>query len=268
MRELSINASKMKGIYFRGDARMKKSVAYITILLMCTFAFNINIALANKPETISTSSVSLTPSLKDISGYHESEEGGAYYVRQIANNVYWFGEDPDGSYANVMKGTINGNQIIGRFWDVPKGRAKGSGEITLEIKSDALVKISPSGTKTFKKTFMRTEIVNGLPVITGQPPEARSRPAGFVGGENNLTAAWVGDDYAYYYVRELADGEVVWVAEHPFYGGQGGTAQPAFTHVFFGKKTGKVIKGEWIDVPKGKTSGNGTLELNITDPQV
>jgi microsomal dipeptidase-like Zn-dependent dipeptidase len=77
----------------------------------------------------------------------------------------------------------------------------------------------------------------------------------------------VGDDYAAYYVRELPGGEVVWVAENGLWGGQGGYAQPAFTHVFFGKKSGPSISGQWIDLPKGKSSGNGALTFTIKGDQ-
>jgi microsomal dipeptidase-like Zn-dependent dipeptidase len=209
---------------------------------------------------------------KPISGYYAADDGGAYYLRQIGNKIYWFGEDPDGSYANVLSGEIAGNKITARWVDVPKGKTKGQGEITFEIRDAGatLIKLNssaPFGVKTLKLSVPHTEFVGGVPVVKGFQPEARSRPAGFLGGENNLTAVWMGDDYAYYYVRELADGEVVWVAEHSMYGGQGGTARPNFTHVFFGKKAGNSISGQWVDVPKGKTASNGTLTVTIKDAQ-
>jgi microsomal dipeptidase-like Zn-dependent dipeptidase len=216
--------------------------------------------------------VAATPAAKEMAGFYTSDDGGAYYIRQIGNKVYWFGEDLDGSYANVLLGTINGNKINARWWDVPKGKAKGLGEMVIEIRDagDTLVKLSsttPFAAKVFKKTVVHNEIVNGLPVLKGMAPEVRSRPAGFSGGEANLTGAWQGDDAATYYVRELPGGDVVWVAENNFYGGPGGYAQPAFTHVFIGKKINKLIVGDWVDVPKGKAVGKGVLSLNVATQQ-
>jgi microsomal dipeptidase-like Zn-dependent dipeptidase len=212
------------------------------------------------------------PAVKELSGYYEADDGGAYYIRQIGTKFYWFGEDPDGSYANVLLGTVNGNKITARWWDVPKGKAKGLGEIVLEIRDGGLtlVKLSstaPFGVKVLKIAVPKPDFVNGLPVVKGLPPEARSRPAGFSGGEQNLTGAWQGDDAATYYVRELPGGDVVWVAENNFYGGPGGNPRPAFTHVFVGKKINKLIVGDWADVPKGNASGKGVLSLKVETQQ-
>ncbi len=211
-------------------------------------------------------------SAAEINGYYESDDGGAYFIRQVKDTVYWFGEHPSGSYANVLSGKITGNKIAGSFWDVPKGKAKGSGEITLEIRDNGatIVKISSTaafGTKTFKKAVPKTTVVGGVPVTLNLPPEMRSRPEGFSGGEGNLTGAWTGNDAATYYVREMPNGVIVWVAENNFWGGPGGYAQPAFTHVFIGKKINKLITGEWIDVPKGKAKANGVLGLTINSQQ-
>lgn len=204
---------------------------------------------------------------KELNGYYSADDGGTYYLRQVGAKVYWYGEDENGAFANVLAGTISGNKITARWWDVPKGKAQGSGEITLEIRGDgeSLVKTStgPFGAKTWKKGAITMTTIGGVPVPTGFQPVVKSRGAAYLGGANNLTAAWDANDYAVYYVRELPSGEVIWFAEHRFYD----YSQPAFTHVFIGKKTGTTITGEWIDVPKGKTSGNGTLTLEIKDAQ-
>ncbi len=213
-----------------------------------------------------------TVSAKELNGYYEADNGGAYYIRQIGNKVYWFGEDSKGSYANVLAGTVNGNKITARFWDVPKGKAKGLGEIVLEIQADGatLLKVSstaPFGMKTLKKAVISVTSVNGVPVVKGLPTEARSRPAGFGGDESNLTGAWTTDDLSTYYVREMPNGDVVWVAENNGWGGPGGYAQPAFTHVFIGKRINKLITGDWVDVPKGKAKANGVMGVLIKNQQ-
>src|SRR5262249_4542298 len=65
-------------------------------------------------------------------GYYKSDDGGAYYIRQLDDKFYWFGEDPNGAWANVLTGTVSGNKVTARWWDIPKGRTQGSGEMTLE----------------------------------------------------------------------------------------------------------------------------------------
>ena len=209
---------------------------------------------------------------KMLNGYYEADNGGAYFVRQIGDSVYWFGEDPNGAWANVLVGTISGNKITARFWDVPKGKTQGMGEMILQIQNDdSLIKLSsttPFGTKSWKKMFVHMEMVNGVGELKGMPPEMRSRPQGYSGGEQNLTGAWQGDDAAFYYVRETPT-DIVWVAENNQWGGPGKHGQPSFTHVFFGKhvKGDPSISGHWIDIPKGIAAGSGTLTLTIKGPQ-
>src|SRR6266550_1360387 len=114
---------------------------------------------------------------KELNGYYEADNGGAYFVRQIGDSVYWFGEDPNGGWANVLVGTISGNKITARFWDVPKGKTQGMGEMVLQIQpDDSLIELSsttPFGTKSWKKTVGHMEMVNGVGVLKGIPPEMR-----------------------------------------------------------------------------------------------
>src|SRR6476620_8095612 len=207
----------------------------------------------------------------ELNGYYEGDDGGAYFIRQVGDKVYWFGEDPKGGWANVLVGTVSGNKITARFWDVPKGKTKGMGEITFEIQAGgaSLVKGSsstPFGTRTLTKAVPHSVVENGVPVVKGFPPEMRSRPQGYSGGEENLTGAWQGDDAAFYYVRETPT-DLVWVAENNQWGGPGGYAQPSFTHVFIGKKVNKLIIGDWVDLPKGKASGKGSFAARLDSQQ-
>src|ERR1043166_1001240 len=75
---------------------------------------------------------------KELNGYYEGDDGGAYFIRQIGEKVYWLGEDPNGGWANILIGTVTGNKITAKFFDVPKGKTKGMGEITWEIQDDGL----------------------------------------------------------------------------------------------------------------------------------
>jgi hypothetical protein len=57
-----------------------------------------------------------------------------------------------------------------------------------------------------------------------------------------------------YYIRELPDGTIVWVGEHvpPVPASSAPTTPPGFTNVFFGRRIRTEVRGELIDVPKGR----------------
>jgi microsomal dipeptidase-like Zn-dependent dipeptidase len=230
------------------------------------------------------------PLVAELNGYYKADDGGAYFLRQIGAKLYWFAEHPNGSYANVFRGEIKGNQVAGDFWDVPKGKAQGAGQVTFTISGATLTKTSssvPFGAKTLKLAI--TQVSTGVDVDADNPPskgvgnqpndgptavfktllppEMRSRPEGFSGGEGNLTGAWSGDDYATYYLRETPGKDVVWFAENNFWGGDTGERKPSFARVFIGKKIGAGVVGEWVDVPKGKAKGNNSLVMGVKGAQ-
>ncbi len=69
----------------------------------------------------------------------------------------------------------------------------------------------------------------------------------------DLSGRWSGNDGGTYYLRQT-DGYVHWY-------GESADAQPAWSTVFSGRINGTRIKGNWADVPKGRTTGAGKLEL-------
>lgn len=79
------------------------------------------------------------PVTQDLSGRWTGDDGGTYYLRQIDNTLWWYGESGDGgsTWTNVFKGEIQGNQIIGEWSDVPKGRINQAGDMELQIESSA-----------------------------------------------------------------------------------------------------------------------------------
>jgi hypothetical protein len=74
----------------------------------------------------------------DLTGVWGCDDGGTYYVRQINNNIWWFGEqDPSNpGWSNVARGTITGTKITLSWADVPKGGAMGSGNLILLMDSE------------------------------------------------------------------------------------------------------------------------------------
>ncbi|MBN3894304.1 MAG: hypothetical protein HWQ41_03220 [Nostoc sp. NOS(2021)] len=71
----------------------------------------------------------------DLNGVWRSNDGGVYYVRQINNQLWWYGESA-GIYTNVFQGTIIGNAVIGQWVDVPKGINRNAGSLSILIISN------------------------------------------------------------------------------------------------------------------------------------
>lgn len=71
----------------------------------------------------------------------------------------------------------------------------------------------------------------------------------------DLTGRWSCNDGGTYYLRQT-DRQIRWY-------GEAADAQPAWANVFSGRIHKSRIKGNWADVPKGRTEGSGDLELVI-----
>lgn len=73
----------------------------------------------------------------DLTGVYMGKPDGVYYLRQMGNSVYWYGEQKSQSYppfwSNVGIGTLNGNQLTVNWADIPKGATMNSGTAVLEV---------------------------------------------------------------------------------------------------------------------------------------
>ena len=81
---------------------------------------------------------------QDLTGVWKCNDGGKYYLRHVNNTLWWYS---DGSrFTNVFKGTIKNNVITGEWADVPIGKTRGNGKLTLKIESsNNLVRTSQTG---------------------------------------------------------------------------------------------------------------------------
>jgi hypothetical protein len=72
-----------------------------------------------------------------LTGVWGANDAGTYYVRQLANTVFWLGlsVDEGRTFANVFRGTLQGNQISGSWADIPLGQTANAG--TLALAGDA-----------------------------------------------------------------------------------------------------------------------------------
>ncbi|RUS96528.1 hypothetical protein DSM106972_087150 [Dulcicalothrix desertica PCC 7102] len=80
----------------------------------------------------------------NLTGAWNCNDGGVYFIRQVGNQIWWYGQSSDGgqTWSNVFQGTITGSRIIGSWADVPKGSIRGYGEMTLRISGGRIQKIS------------------------------------------------------------------------------------------------------------------------------
>jgi hypothetical protein len=71
----------------------------------------------------------------DLTGRWNCNDGGRYFLRLVGAEVWWVGMSGDGgaSWTNVFQGRVEGNQVRGRWADVPHGRAASQGEMNLQI---------------------------------------------------------------------------------------------------------------------------------------
>ena len=74
----------------------------------------------------------------DLTGAWESDSGGFYYLRQLQNEVWWYGEASatEPGWSHVAHGTLKGNVLKLKWADVPKGSIMGSGILTLKLTAD------------------------------------------------------------------------------------------------------------------------------------
>ncbi len=77
-----------------------------------------------------------------------SGAGGKYYLRQLDDEILWYGEEDAVSptWSNVAHGIIKGNIIKLKWADVPKGDIMQSGSLVIRIDSnDELVLLEQAG---------------------------------------------------------------------------------------------------------------------------
>jgi hypothetical protein len=86
--------------------------------------------------------------------------GGKYYLRQLGNEILWYGEEDAvaPTWSNVAHGVIKGNTITVKWADVPKGEIMQSGNLTIKINSnDELVLTKQTGEFFATDTWTRIQ---------------------------------------------------------------------------------------------------------------
>lgn len=186
-------------------------------------------------------------------------DGGAYYVSEVGNKVYWFAEHPGRDYAHVFHGTRDHGTIKGQFYSVPKDRATTHGQATFKIHSNgALERISESGGFPSKSLG-----VVAMSSIVDKLPRKRKWPGFTANTPGDLDGVFDDGRGHRCYLRQMGD-HVVFFAEKDFDKGE----RPDQALVFVGDRKGNSVEGTWIGVPKGKQTGSGALALSLKPGRV
>lgn len=128
--------------------------------------------------------------IADLTGKWSCDDGGTYYLRQIGNSLYWYGErdKTKPAWSNILTGRIKGDQIRGNWADVPKGRTMSSGNLYLAIKGGGNVLVATKksggfgGSRWTRVGYQLTSAVSGC--VTG---EKRFAKRVRIYGPNDLT---------------------------------------------------------------------------------
>ena len=91
---------------------------------------------------IGLAGVSVSTVRADLTGRYSGNDGGTYFLRQIDDRIYWYGEARTGSrpaWANVFSGRLREGRISGRWADLPNGRMAGYGRLVLAVEQQGTV---------------------------------------------------------------------------------------------------------------------------------
>jgi hypothetical protein len=113
----------------------------------------------------------------DLSGQWQGSDGGDYYLVQQGSQLYWYAERSATApvWAHVFDGHVRGDQIRGKWTDVPKGNTRGHGELELRIRQGGNVLIITHKTGGFGgDRLIRAGYAQAEPV---KPPYTQINPS-------------------------------------------------------------------------------------------
>ncbi len=122
------------------------------------------------------------------------------------------------------------------------------GTTTLDQQSTVTPSLTPSSSATPASTA-------STPSPGATPPPASASPTPSPAVYGDLTGFWHGDDLGYYYVRQVGN-SVTWAGFSPDDGA-------TYSNVLCASRSGNTVNGAWADVPRGQTTGSGTLSLQV-----
>ncbi len=181
-----------------------------------------------------------------LESFYKSDKGALIYVRQEGSKVVWLAERFDRKFVSVFKGNYMGNQITGTYYNIPKGKAKGMGNLTIKV---------TNGGRTLKITGgnMDGQTLKSITCPTKFPARRRAHYRGDT--KDNLTGRWNASNAGQ---MHLLDKNKV-IAGYFFGHQKGSNDRPSTVKVFFGSKSkdNSKMNIEWFDLPLGLSYDNG-----------
>lgn len=185
----------------------------------------------------------------DLSGIWRANDGSIYYLRQSNNILWWLGENYDRQWFNLYKGLVIAESAEGEWVNSSKSANRDYGKLILDIKGNRIISLNEEG--PFKGFELKKE--NMISLLTNPASNQNHFLSAGFNEADNLTGGWISDDSGFYYLREIGDS--LWgLGEHP---------KRNWITIFKGTCSGNTIKADWADLPKGKRTGKGELELEI-----
>jgi len=104
-----------------------------------------------------------------LTGTWKSEHGITYYIRQVGNSVWWYAESADAgkAWAHVLYGTRSGDRLRGTWACIPKGIARDSGTLELQVETSGRFKRVRGG---FSETVWTRPVSSSSPRRHIAPP--------------------------------------------------------------------------------------------------
>ncbi len=190
-----------------------------------------------------------------LASFYKSDKGALIYVRQEGSKIYWLAERFDRKFVSVFKGNYMGNEITGTYYNIPKGKAKGTGTLKVKIMN---------GGRTLKVTGGNMD-GQTLKSINGIPPKFPARRRAHYRGntKENLTGRWSASNAGQ---MHLLDKNKV-IAGYFFGHQKSSNDRPTTVKVFFGTRDNTKMNIEWFDLPLGlsydscKCKGKATFKI-------
>lgn len=180
-----------------------------------------------------------------LESFYVGEDGGAYFVSCLGDDVYWYAEHPGKKYAHVFKGKYDkkAKTVSGSWWDVAKYSDSGSGTVTFNVETGGLWKIAKKTgdfpTIQLRRNDLTKKIIDQLP---GQ------KPGGFSANKmSDLDGSWRSEKNVVCYARQIGNDVAMFCESKSSKG-----SLPAEAAVFVGKRTRMMSQGDLVYVSKGK----------------
>ncbi|NER17513.1 hypothetical protein [Spongiivirga citrea] len=191
--------------------------------------------------------------------FFKADDGSIVSIRQIGNQVYALADRYDRRFSSVWIGQVSGNRLEVKYHYIPKGKAKGSGDLTFKISgsgSTQMLTLETSASNQFNFKSLRR--IATLPAKL--PIDNRAWYRGNT--LNNLTGRWKIQNVGQEYILDSGKQLITYTVG----GRKTSHSRPQFATLFIGERNGLNITGNYVDLPYGHTSDIGSTSFKVIGP--